>query len=87
MQEIIQDVINTYDEKNCSGESSGWSFFVQYSKNYGCDCGITVCGQYDEDNEFHVEYSFPFFRGTGITSQESVVVERHAEKRVLCRGV
>ena len=44
-------------------------FFVQYSKNYGCDCGITVCGQYDEDNEFHVEYSFPFFRGTGITSR------------------
>ena len=53
---------------------------MQYSKNYGCDCGITVCGQYDEENEFHVEYTFPFFRGTGITSQEHVVVERHAEK-------
>ena len=79
MQEIIQDVINTYDEK-IAVENHPDGVFVQYSKNYGCDCGITVCGQYDEDNEFHVEYSFPFFRGTGITSQESVVVERHAEK-------
>lgn len=79
MQEIIQDVINTYDEK-IAVENHPDGVFVQYSKNYGCDCGITVCGQYDEDNEFHVEYSFPFFYGTGITSQESVVVERHAEK-------
>ena len=79
MQEIIQDVINTYDEK-IAVENHPDGVFIQYSKNYGCDCGITVCGQYDEDNEFHVEYTFPFFRGTGITSQEHVIVERHAEK-------
>lgn len=79
MQEIIQDVIKTYDEK-VAVENHPDGVFVEYSKNYGCDCGITVCGQYDEDNEFHVEYSFPFFRGTGITTQEHVVIERHAEK-------
>lgn len=79
MQEIIQDVIKTYDEK-IAVENHPDGVFVEYSKNYGCDCGITVCGQYDEDNEFHVEYSFPFFRGTGITTQEHVVIERHAEK-------
>ena len=79
MQEIIRDVIETYDEK-LAVENHPDGVFVEYSKNYGCDCGITVCGQYDEKNEFHVEYSFPFFRGTVITTQEKVVVERHAEK-------
>lgn len=79
MQEIIRDVIETYDEK-LAVENHPDGVFVEYSKNYGCDCGITVCGQYDEKNEFYVEYSFPFFRGTGITTQEKVVVERHAEK-------
>lgn len=79
MQEIIRDVIETYDEK-LAVENHPDGVFVEYSKNYGCDCGITVCGQYDEKNEFHVEYSFPFFRGTGITTHEKVVVERHAEK-------
>ncbi len=29
---------------------------------------------------FHVEYYFPFFRGTGITSREKVTVERHTDK-------
>ena len=79
MQEIIQDVINTYDEK-IAVENHPDGIFVQYSKNYGCDCGISVCGQYDENGEFHVEYYFPFFRGTGITSKEKVTVERHTDK-------
>lgn len=79
MQEIVQDVMNTYDEK-IAVENHPDGVFVEYSKNYGCDCGITVCGQYDEENNFHVEYTFPFFRGTGITTRENVVVERHAEK-------
>ena len=29
---------------------------------------------------FYPDYYFPFFRGTGITTQESVVIERHADK-------
>ena len=62
MQEIVLDVMSTYDEKIVV-ENHPDGVFVEYFKNYGCDCGITVCGQYDEQNEFHVEYTFPFFRG------------------------
>lgn len=80
IEEIIQDVIETYDEKNIIEDYED-GIFAEFSKNYGCDCGITVCGQYDEKNEFHVEYYFPFFRGTGITTDENVVVERHAAQQ------
>ena len=66
IKEIIRDVIASYDEKVCV-ENHPEGVFVQFSKNYGCDCGISVCGQYDENGEFHVEYYFPFFRGTGIS--------------------
>lgn len=79
MKEIVMDVIETYDEK-ITVEDHPDGVFAEFSKNYGCDCGITVCGQYDENNEFEAEYSFPFFRGTGISTQESVIVERHADK-------
>lgn len=79
LKEIIDDVIRNYDEKTAvEGHREG--VFVEYSKNYGCDCGITVCGQYDENGKFNVEYYFPFFRGTGITTQEHVQIERHAER-------
>ena len=79
IEQIIMDVVETYDEKYVV-ENHPDGIFAEFSKNYGCDCGITVCGQYDEDNQFHVDYYFPFFRGTGITTQESVVIERHADK-------
>lgn len=79
IKEIIKDVIENYDEKNVV-ENHPDGVFVEYSKYYGCDCGITVCGQFEEDDRFHVEFYFPFFRGTGITTQERVTVERHADK-------
>lgn len=80
IEEIIKEVIETYDEKNVVEDYED-GIFAEFSKNYGCDCGITVCGQYDENNEFHVEYYFPFFRGTGITTDENVVVERHTAQQ------
>lgn len=79
IKEIIGDTVRNYDEK-VAVEDHKDGVFVEFSKNYGCDCGITVCGQYDEYNRFHVDYYFPFFRGTGITTQEQVTVERHLDK-------
>lgn len=79
IKEIIGDTVRNYDEK-VAVEDYKDGVFVEFSKNYGCDCGITVCGQYDEYNRFHVDYYFPFFRGTGITTQEQVTVERHLDK-------
>ena len=79
IQEIIRDVIKNYDEK-VAVENHPEGVFAEFSKTYGGDCGISVCGEYDEDGRFHVEYYYPFFRGTGVTTQEHVAVERHADK-------
>ncbi|MBQ1311914.1 MAG: DUF3881 family protein [Blautia sp.] len=79
MRNIVRDVVRNYDEK-LAVEDHEDGVFVEYSKFYSHDCGISVCGQFDDDGKFHPEYSFPFFRGTGITSQEQVIIERHADK-------
>ena len=79
IREILLDVVRNYDEKTAV-EDYPDGVFVEFSKNYGSNCGITVCGQYDEKNRFHIEYYFPFFRGTGITTQEQVTVERHVDR-------
>lgn len=59
MKEIILDVIKNYDEKNVVEDHLD-GVFAQFCRFYGNDCGITVCGQYDDDNRFHVEYYYPF---------------------------
>ena len=68
MKKIILDVIKNYDKKNVIQDYPDGTF-AEFSRNYGNDCGITVCGQYDEEDRFHVEYYYPFFHGTGVTTQ------------------
>lgn len=85
MQEIIYDIVDHYDEKYAV-EDHEEGVFVEYMKYYGTDCGISVCGQFDEDQKFHVEYYYPFFRGTGITTQEKVTVERFSDKEAFAGG-
>ena len=79
IRQIIADVVENYDDKTIVKDHPE-GVFAEFSKDYGCDCGITVCGQYDENNVFYPDYYFPFFRGTGITTQENVIIERHTEK-------
>ena len=79
IKKIILDVIKNYDKKNVIQNYPDGTF-AEFSRNYGNDCGITVCGQYDEEDRFHVEYYYPFFRGTGVTTQEAVTVEKHVDK-------
>lgn len=80
LEKVLRDVVCNYDEKMVL-ESDSDGLFAEFSKNYGCDCGITVCGEYDEENQFHIDYYFPFFRGTGITTQEKLAIEEHADKK------
>lgn len=79
LDDILWDVIHNYDEKTVVEDGTG-HLFAELSKTYGCDFGITVCGEYDDNNEFQMEYYFPYFRGTGITTQEDIVIEKHAGK-------
>jgi hypothetical protein len=79
LDEILKEVIENYDEKTVVEDRSG-HLFAEISKIYGCDYGITVCGEYDENNEFQMEYYFPHFRGTGITTREDIIIEKHAGK-------
>ena len=52
---------------------------MEYSRNFGNDMGITFCGEMDEKG-FHQEYYFPYFKGTGITTRENLVIEKHGSR-------
>ena len=73
---ILQDVIRHYDEKKVV-ETTDHRMMAELSRFYGCDVGITLCGEYDDEDNFHPEYYCPYFRGTGISTREDVEVEKH----------
>ncbi len=77
LEKVLKNVMDSSDEKILV-ESETDQLFAQIFKDFGCDMGVSVCGEYDEDDHFHMEYYFPYFKGTGITTQERVVIEKHA---------
>lgn len=79
MQKLIEDVIKHSDRRKVV-EDGKHRLFVEISKEYAYDCGITVCGELDDEDCFYVDYCFPYFHGSKVTSQEDVIVERHSDK-------
>lgn len=53
-------------------------FAVKVKDELKASIGIAVCGEFDSDDRFTYDYYFPYLKGTNISSQEDVSVERHA---------
>lgn len=77
-QTVLKSIIEHPDEKKIIEQNE--QTFAQLECHYGEDFGITVCGQYDENGEFEMEYYVPFLQGYDITTYEKPTVERHAAK-------
>ena len=85
LERIIRDVLENYDTKKIA-ENEKHRSFVEFSREYGYDCGITVCGEYDENGEFQMEYYHPYFTGGQITTYEEVSIERHIARESYVGG-
>lgn len=79
MHDLVMDVIQSADRRNYTSNSEH-TMLAEFSKDFADRVGVTVCGEFDEKDEFSYEYSFPYFRGDGISTEEDISVERHAEK-------
>ena len=79
MDKILAEVIKDYDNKIVV-EKDKSHLYAEISKSYGANSGITVWGEYDEDDIFQMEYWYPYFQGSEISSREEVVIEKHAGK-------
>ena len=51
---------------------------VQFSKDFSENTGIAVCGEFDAKDNFIYYYSYPYLRGTQVSSMEEITIERHA---------
>ena len=79
IDEILNKVAEQPNYMNHTKDSQG-NDFVEFSKDFGDSIGITVCGSYSEDGSFRMDYYYPYFRGTGITSEEHIEIEKHSDK-------
>ncbi len=76
---ILESILNRPDEQNIVKDEYG-NEFACFSKSFGTDIGITVCGNFINEKEFRMEYYYPYLRGSQITTNETIEIERHAAR-------
>lgn len=79
LKELLKNVILTADQRAYTINDED-IMLGEFSKGFADNMGITVCGEFDEEDKFTYEYYYPYLRGRGITSTEDISVERHASR-------
>lgn len=72
-EKLLDDVFRNFDHRNTVKEEN--SVFVEMEKEFADDMGLILCGDLDQ-NGFHRQYYFPYYRGSGITTTEDLLIEK-----------
>lgn len=79
LQELLTEVVLKSDRRSITKNQDN-VLIGEFCKDFAKGLGIAVCGEFDEDEKFIYEYYYPYLDGSGVTSNEDVSVERHADK-------
>ncbi len=75
---LLNETIKKYDSKKVIGIRAD-RLVAEFTKEFSTDCGICVFGEYNEKDEFNIEYHYPYFIGSTISSSEDVIIEKRAD--------
>lgn len=79
LKPYIKETVSSPDITEIS-ENDGEDILIQVYKEYAEGMGLMLCGLINDKDEFELEYCYPLFHGTGVTSREDIIVEPHADK-------
>lgn len=79
LKELLTDTILHSDERAYTMNMEN-VMLGEFCKNFAGRMGISVCGEFDEEDRFIYEYYYPYLRGTEVTSAEDISIERHASE-------
>lgn len=77
-EQILKNVVSHPDAEKIAIDSNG-NEFSEITHMFNEFCGITVCGEYQDDNSFYIDYFFPVFYGQEISTDEQIEIERHMQ--------
>lgn len=77
LTELITNSIQSSNKRNyvTTGEDV---MLAEFKKDYADGIGLSVCGEFDEEDRFTYEYYYPYLVPTGISTEEDISVDRHA---------
>ena len=79
LEELLKQIIERPMVQKVAEDSEG-NEFAELSKEFGEFFGLSMRGNFREDDSFEFSYYYPYFCGTKISTTEQVDIEKHAEK-------
>lgn len=79
LKHLLDFVEECYQSERTSGSKNGPDF-SERKKAFAPRMGIMLRGEYDEKDQYHREYYYPYFEGSQEKFYDDISVERHAEK-------
>lgn len=76
---LIEDIVRNPDKKRITEDDYG-NVFAELSREFGQFIGIAVRGEYVNESEFQVDYYYPYFIGSGVTTEERVEIEKRTDR-------
>lgn len=76
---ILDDVKESYSQLMAVSYTENVEY-CEMRKEYGQDIGIAVCGELDEEEDFDMEYYFPYLEGSEVTLYSEIQVEKGIDK-------
>lgn len=75
MDEILDEAIDQPNRIQVCKDSYG-NELAEMTKAYSREFGIRIYGRFVDNDDFEVDYYYPYFLGEGITTHENMEVER-----------
>lgn len=79
IDELLKDVIANPDEQTEIANNIG-DHIIEVKKEFSYGMGLVVHGNMSQDEEFEIEYYFPYIVGDHTQANEEVVIEKHIAK-------
>lgn len=76
LEELLKETVEKPDKAQLVEQ--GDTVFAQLERQCGDNFGICVCGEFDKEGTFDMEFYYPVFYGEDVTTYEKPSVERHA---------
>lgn len=75
VDKLLAEVYKSFDHRNAVKVDNG--AFLEMEKEFAPGMGLMLCGTMDEEG-FHREYYFPYYKGSGVTTTAELMIEKRA---------
>ena len=73
IEKLLDEVYRDFESKDVARLEDG--AYIEMEKEFAADMGIKLCGVLDRDG-FHRQFYFPYYKGSGVTTSEEVIIEK-----------